>query len=108
MYKKSPLLLWSGHKSGVDTGEIFFGKINVFNLEGSAVQISQGASIGGKSEGQLIGIQRLIFPVKPLVQFSVFAVTQKGVSRVGKLGTDLVGSACDQFALHQTESVCGG
>ena len=83
------------------TGEIFFYKIYFFHLEGFAVQVAQATGIGGEAEGQLIGVERLIVPVKALVQLAVFAVAKQGVSRMGKLGANLMGSSGNQLTLHQ-------
>ena len=72
-------------------------------MEGFAVQIVERSGIGGELKGQLVGIQSLIVPVKPLVQLAVFAVPQQGVPGVGKLGANLMGSAGDQLTLHQRQ-----
>ena len=65
------------------------------------------ACIGGEGKGQLVGIQCLVIPVEPLVQLAVLAVTQQGMTGVGELGTDLVGTAGDQLAFHQGQAVFG-
>ena len=81
--------------------KVFFYKVHFLYLEAFAVEIYQTAGFCGKAEGQLIGIKRLVVPVKPLIQLAVFAVAQKGVSGMGKLGADLVGSTGDQLTFHQ-------
>ena len=86
-------------------GEIFLHEVHIRHLEGLAVEIIQRASLGGKGEAKLIGIQGLVGPVEALVELSVLAIAQQRVSGVGKLGTDLVGPAGDELALHQTEAV---
>ena len=76
-------------------------------MKALAVQVFQSAGLGGKGEGQLIGIQRLIIPVKALIQLAIFSVTQQRMSRMGELSTDLMGPAGDQLALHQRKAVPG-
>ena len=90
------------------SGEVFLHKVNFFHLEGPAVQILQRACIRGKPEGQPVGVEGLIIPVKALVELAVFAVTQQGMTGVGELGADLMGPACDQLALHQAQTLAGG
>ena len=74
-------------------GEIFLHKVHLIHLETLSVQVFQGTGFRGEGEGQLVGIERLVIPVKPLVQLAVFAVTQQWMTGVGKLGTDLMGAA---------------
>ena len=82
-------------------GEILLRKIHLFHLKGLAVQVGQRPCIRGEGEGQFVGIQRLIVPVKALVQLAVLAVSQQGVSRVGELGANLMRAAGDQLALYK-------
>ena len=89
-------------------GEIFRHKVHLGCLEGFSVQVVQGAGVGGKGEGEAVGVQRLVVPVKALVQFAVFPVSQQGMSGVGELGPDLVGPAGDQLALHQGQPIGAG
>ena len=84
-------------------GKIFLCKIHICNLEALSIEVLQTACIGGEGEGQLVGIQGLVVPVKPFVQLAVFAVTQQGMTGMGKLSADLVGAACDQLAFYQTQ-----
>ena len=84
------------------SGEVFLGEVHGFHPEALAVQVFQASCVGGEAEGQLVGIQGLDLSVKPLVQLAVLAVTQQGMTRVGKLGADLVGEAGDQLAFHKT------
>ena len=76
--------------------------------EAFSVQIAKSPGIGGEGEGQLVGIQRLVIPVKPFVQLAVFSVSQKRMPGMGELGTDLMGTAGDQLAFHQRKAVFRG
>ena len=93
-----------GSCSDFGSREVFFHEVHIFHLEGFAVQIFQRTGIGGEVEGQLVGVQSLVIPVKPLVQLAVLAVAQEGMARVGELGADLVGPSGDQLACSITRS----
>lgn len=69
----------------------------------SAVQVGESAGIGGEIEAQLVGIQRLLLIPAALALgvVGIFAVAQKGVPDVRKVGADLVGSAGEQINLEQ-------
>ena len=69
------------------------------------VEISQSTGIGRKVKGQLVGLQRLVIPIEALIQLAVLTVSQQRMPGMGKLGTDLVGSAGDQFAFHQRQPI---
>ena len=88
-------------------GEVFLHEVHIFNPEGFSVQIIQRSGIGGEGEGQFVGIQSLIIAVVFFIQLAVFAVAQKRMTGMGKLGADLMGPAGNQLALHQSQSVFG-
>ena len=73
-------------------GEIFLHKIHLVYLEALSVEMFQGTGLCGEGKGQLVRIQCLIIPVKPLIQLAVFAVTQQRMTGMRKLGTDLMGT----------------
>ena len=93
------------HFSYLSVREILFYEIHLFHLETLSVEIGKAACIGGKSKCKLVGVQRLVIPVKALIQLAVFAVTQQRMSRMGKLGANLVSPACNQLALHKGQAV---
>ena len=86
-----------------NVGKIFGDKIHLVHLPGAAAEGIQRTGIGGKGEGELIGVEGLPLAAIGLVLLlaAILAVPQKGVSGGGKLGPDLVGPAGDQLALHQ-------
>ena len=83
-------------------------KVHILYLKRAPVQWGEISGIGSEGEGQPVGVERLIAPVKALVQFSVLSVPQKRMPGVGKLGADLVSAAGDQVAFHQRQSVLHG
>ena len=54
--------------------KILLHEVHFLDLEGLAVQVGQGSGVGGKVEGEFIGIQGLVGPVEALIQLAVFAV----------------------------------
>ena len=74
-------------------------------MKAPAVQVTEAPGVGGKQEGQLVGIEGLIGPVKPLVQLAIFPVPQQRVTGVGKLGPDLMGPAGDELTFYQAQAV---
>ena len=86
-------------------GKMLLDEIHFLDLEALAVEVVQIASLGGEGKGQLVGIQCLILPVGTFVQLAVFAIAQQGMTCMGKLGANLVGSAGNQFAFHKTQSI---
>ena len=55
-------------------GKILRNKIHILHLKALPIQPGQGSGVGGKVEGEFIGIQGLVGPVEALVQLAVFAV----------------------------------
>ena len=89
-------------------GEIGFYKVHLSHPEALAIQIGKATAVGCELKGQFVRIQRLIGAVKAFIQLAVLTVTQKRVPCVGKLGADLVGSACNQLTFHQRKAVGAG
>ena len=89
----------------MNTGKVFLHKIHLVHLEALFVEMFQGTGLRGEGKGQLVGIQRLVVSVKPLVQLAIFAITQEGVTCVGELSADLMGTAGDQLAFHKGKSL---
>ena len=89
----------------IHIGKILPDKIYLLNTETFAIQVGKATGIGSKGKGQPIGIERLIGAVKIFIEFAVFAITQQRVACVGKLGTDLVGTAGDQLTFHQGQFI---
>ena len=54
--------------------KILLHEVHFLDLEGLAVQVGQGSGVGGKGEGEFLGLQGLVGPVEALVQLAVFAV----------------------------------
>ena len=72
----------------------FLHKIHPLYGKGPAIEVLQNARRAGKGKGELVGPQGLIAAAIALVipLPAIFAVPQKGVTRVGKLGANLVGA----------------
>ena len=71
--------------------EILLNEVHILHLEGTAVQVFQGAGVGGKRKDQLVGVQGLTVTAQPAVVLlaAVFAVADEGMARGGELGADL-------------------
>ena len=93
------------HKKGACSAEELLYKVYGLHLKRFPVQVRQISGLSCKTEGELVGIQRLIFTVEALVELAVFAVSEQGVAGVGKLGADLVRAAGDELALDERKSV---
>ena len=74
-------------------------------MESFSVQIRKTAGIRGKTEGELVGVERLNFAVVLLVELAVFAVAEQGIASRCHLGSDLMGPAGDQLALDKRQPV---
>ena len=96
-----------GTESNIYMREMLLHEIDILNPEAFSVQVIEISGIGGEGEGQLVGIQGLIFPVAVFVQLSVFSVAQQRMAGVGELSADLMGAAGNQLTFHKAQAVGG-
>ncbi len=66
------------HTSNFRIREIFLHKIHLCHLKALAIQMGQRSRLRGKGKGQLVGIEGLVIPVKPLVQLGYFPSPKRG------------------------------
>ena len=98
---------FDGFIKEIDLCKVFLHKIDRFHLERLSVKVRKAPGLRREPEGQLVGIEGLIFPVIALVELSVFPVAQQRPAGGSHLRADLMGTAGDQLAFDKAQTVSG-